>query len=34
MKQTKIFSDNIEAGAIAQFNEAMSLPCNVAGALM
>lgn len=34
MKQTKIFSDSIEAGAIAQFNEAMSLPCNVAGALL
>lgn len=34
MKQIKIFSENIEAGAVAQFNEAMSLPCNVAGALM
>ena len=33
-KQIKIFSENIEAGAIAQFNEAMSLECNVAGALM
>jgi len=33
-KQIKIFSSNIEEGAIAQFNEAMSLPCNIAGALM
>jgi len=34
MKQINIFTDYVEEKALEQFNKAMSLSCNVAGALM
>ena len=34
MKQIKIYADILEDEALRQFNEAMSLDCNEAGALM
>lgn len=34
MKKTKIYAEILEPEALEQFNTAMSLPCNIAGALM
>ena len=34
MKKTKIYAEILEDEALEQFNTAMSLPCNIAGALM
>ena len=34
MKKTKIYAEILEDEALEQFNTAMSLPCNISGALM
>ncbi len=34
MKKTKIYAEILETEALEQFNTAMSLPCNISGALM
>lgn len=34
MKKTKIYAEILESEALEQFNTAMNIPCNIAGALM